>query len=170
MPGSADFVQRMVHTLAAGGLAIWIKRALAVLVVILLAIFYLIHEFRGLVTSQAMDQAQIGRNIASGQGWRTDFVRPLAVGQPQLRGKDVAQKIWFDTYHAPLPPLVDGVALRLIKSKWKMTPLDVIYAGDQIIAFAGVCLFLASVVLVYFTARTLFDERIALLAVTWAVL
>ena len=37
-----------------------------------------------------MDQAQIGREIASGQGWRTNFIRPRAIGQLQSHGKDVA--------------------------------------------------------------------------------
>ena len=65
MPGSADFVQRMVHHLEAGELAVWTKRALALVAIITLAIFYISH-FRGLATAQAMDQAQIGREIASG--------------------------------------------------------------------------------------------------------
>ncbi|CAN5500315.1 hypothetical protein BH18VER1_BH18VER1_07660 [soil metagenome] len=170
MAGSADFIQRMVHTLEAGGLAVWVRRALALAVVLGIALFYLLHEFRGLATSQAMDQAQIGRNIAAGQGWRTDIVRPLAVGQLQAHDKNVAQRIWFDTYHAPLPPLVDAVALRVIKSKWKMTPRDVIYLGDRVIAFTSICLFLAALVVCYFTARRLFDARLALLATSLVLL
>src|SRR3712207_9275149 len=94
MPGAADFIQRTVHALEAGGAAVWIRRALAVVAVVGLAIFYMIHEFRGLATSQAMDQAQIARNIASGQFWKTDFVRPRAVGQLQDAGKNVATRIW----------------------------------------------------------------------------
>ena len=66
MPGSADFIQRAVHALEAGGLAVWIRRGLVVVVVLGLAVYYFIGQFRGLATSQAMDQAQIGRAIASG--------------------------------------------------------------------------------------------------------
>jgi hypothetical protein len=163
MPGSADFIQRAVHALEHGGMAVWIKRALAVVVVAGLAVFYLIHEFRGLATSQAMDQAQIGRNIASGQGWRTDVSRPRAVGQLQVRGKNPAERVWIDTYHAPLPPLVNAVVLRLVKGKWKMTPREIIYAGDKAIAAAAIMLFLAALVVLYLTAARLFDARLALL-------
>lgn len=170
MPGPADFIQRAIHTLEAGGLAVWIRRGLAVLVVTALAIFYMIHEFRGLATSQAMDQAQIGRNIASGQGWRTDFVRPRAVGQLQQNGRNVAQRIWYDTYNAPLPPLVDAVVLRPFKAFWKMTPRDIVYTGDKAIAFASICFFLASLVILYFTAKRLFDERLALLGTALVLL
>ena len=164
MAGSADFIQRMVHALEAGQFAVWLRRGLAALVVVGLAVFYLLHEFRGLATSEAMDQAQIGRNIAGGQGWRTDMIRPRAVGQLQARGKDVAQNIWYDTYHAPLPPLVDALALLPVKKRWKMTPRDVVYVGDRMIAIGSIALFLASLAVLYFTARRLFDERLALLA------
>ena len=164
MPGSADFIQRAVHALEQGGLAVWIRRALAVAIVAGLAVFYWIHEFRGLATSQAMDQAQIGRNIASGQWWRTDVARPLAVGQLQSNGKNPAERVWHDTYHAPLPPLVDAVALRVVKARWKMTPRETVYWGDKAIAAMSIAFFLASLVLLYLTAVRLFDARLALLA------
>jgi hypothetical protein len=163
MPGSADAVQRAVHALEAGGLAVWIRRSLPVFAIIALALFYFMHEFRGLATSQAMDQAQIGREIASGHGWRTNFIRPRAFGQLQAHGKNATQKIWSDTYNAPLPPLVDAIALLLVKSHWQMTPRDIIYVGDKVIASVSILLFIASVVLLFFIARRLFDQRLALL-------
>lgn len=148
----------------------WIKRGLAVLVVFLIALFYFMHEFRGLATAQAMDQAQIGRNIASGLGWRTNLVRPLAVGQLQAHHKIVAERIWYDTYNAPLPPLVNAISLRPIKSHWKMTSRDIVYAGDKIIVVVAILLFLASLVILYFIARRLFDERLALLGTALVLL
>ena len=162
MPGSADFIQRAVHALEQGGFAVWIKRALAVVLVLTIAVIYF-SKFRGLATSQAMDQAQIGRNIASGQGWRTDLARPRAVGQLQANGKNPAERVWYDTYHAPLPPLVDAVALRAVKARWKMTPREIVYAGDKAIAAMSMALFLASLVVLYLTAARLFDARLALL-------
>src|ERR1700730_4706793 len=162
MPGSADFIQRAVHTLEAGALAIWIKRGLVVVTVIALAVIYF-WNFRGLATAQAMDQAQIGRAIASGKGWRTNVIRPRAIGQLMAHGKN-PQRVYLDTYHAPLPPLVDAVALRMVKSHWKMTPADIVYAGDKAIAAMSILLFLASVAVLFFIARRLFDQRLALMA------
>lgn len=164
MPGSADFIQRAVHALEQGGFAVWIKRALAVVVVLVIAGVYLGREFRGLATSQAMDQAQISRNLASGEGWRTDFARPRAVGQLQVRGKNPAESVWYDTYNAPLPSLVNAVPLRLVKARWKMTARDVVYAGDKAIAVTSIVLFLASLVVLYMTAVRLFDHRLAILS------
>jgi hypothetical protein len=165
MPGIEEFVQRAVHTLEAGGPAIWIKRGLIAASIVALAVYYLWSgHFRGLATSQAMDQAQIGREIASGQGWRTNLVRPRAIGQLQAHGKDITQQIWYDTYNAPLPPLVDAIALMQVKAHWVMNPRDLVYTGDRAIAVMSILLFLCSVTVLFFTARRLFDSRLAFLA------
>ncbi|MEY2525627.1 MAG: hypothetical protein QOE73_398 [Verrucomicrobiota bacterium] len=162
MPGSAEFVQRAVHTLEAGALAIWVRRGLILVLIIALAVFYL-WNFRGLATSQAMDQAKIGRAIATGHGGRTNMIRPRAVAQLQAHGKN-AHRVYYDTYHAPLPPLIDAIALFPVKAHLTMTPADVVFAGDKAIAAMSILLFFASVVVLFFLARRLFDQRLALLA------
>ncbi len=53
MPGSADAIQETIHALESGGAAVWMRRALAVALVAGLSLFYLLHEFRGLATSQS---------------------------------------------------------------------------------------------------------------------
>jgi dolichyl-phosphate-mannose-protein mannosyltransferase len=162
MPGSEEFVQSAVHALEAGGLAVWVRRSAVALGIIAIAAIYL-YQFRGLSTSQGMDQAQIGRAIASGEGWSTKLARPRAVGQLQTHGKSVTEKIWTDTYNAPLPPLVDAVALLFVRSHWKMTPRILIYAGDRAIALMSIALFLGSIAVLFVTVRRLFDRRLALL-------
>jgi hypothetical protein len=164
MPGSDDAVQRAIHALETGGTAVWIRRMLAFAFIVGLALFYLLHEFRGLATSQAMDQAQIGRELLLGHGWATKFARPLAAGQLQRRGRNVAGKIWTDTYNAPLPPLVDAIALLPVRSHLKMTPHDIVYVGDRMIALLSIALFLASVAVLFLIARRLFDQKVALLS------
>ncbi|HEY5037203.1 MAG TPA: glycosyltransferase family 39 protein [Chthoniobacterales bacterium] len=164
MAGSADAIQRSIHALESGGAAVWVRRALILVVVVALSLLYLIHEFRGLATSQAMDQAQIGRELLHRHGWATNFARPLAIGQLQQHGKDTKQKAWIDTFNAPLPPLVDAIALLPVKSHLQMTPRDTTYAGDQAIAAVSILLFLASLAVLYLIARRLFDQTVALLA------
>ena len=169
MPGAADAVQRVIHALETGWGARWVRRALAAALVLALALFYLMHEFRGLATSQAMDQAQIGRGMLHGQLWKTKFARPLAAGQLQRRGKNVAQKIWTDTYNAPLPPLVDAIALLPVRSHLSMTR-NPVYLGDRMIAVMSIVLFLASLAVLFLIARRLFDQRLALLSCVMVLL
>ena len=162
MPGAADFVQKAVHTLETGKMAVWVKVALAILAIATLGVYHL-YYFRGLATAQAMDQAQIGRNIASLQGWKTNMIRPRAVGQLAANHKK-PQNVVHDTYEAPLPPLVDAVALRAVRERWKMTLQDPIYIGDKAIAAEAIMLFLASILVLYALAWRLFDHRLALIA------
>jgi hypothetical protein len=164
MPGSADAIQGAIHALESGGAAVWVRRALVFVLLAGLALFYLLHEFRGLATSQAMDQAQIGRALLHGNGWATNFARPLAAGQLQRRGKDVARKIWIDTYNAPLPPVIDAIALLPVRSHLKMTPQEVVYVGDKMIALMSIVLFFASIAVLFLIARRLFDRQLALLS------
>src|SRR5205085_8532873 len=133
MPGSEEFIQSAVHALEAGGLAVWVKRGALALGIIAIVVLHF-YEFRGLSTSQGMDQAQIGRAIASGEGWSTKMARPLAVGQLQAHGKDVSRNIWVDTYNAPLPPLINAIALLPATAHWKMESRTLTYVGDKEIA------------------------------------
>jgi 4-amino-4-deoxy-L-arabinose transferase-like glycosyltransferase len=161
MPGSADFVQGLVHAIEAGGLAVWIRRTLLAVVVVTVALIYM-YSFRGLATSQAIDQAQIGRSIASGHGWRTDFVRPRALGQLQAHGKNIG-RVWLDTYNAPLPPFINAIALFPIKSRLSAGASEFVFVGDKVIVLMALALFFASIVVIFFTARRLFDRKLAFL-------
>src|SRR5256885_14230381 len=120
MPGSEEFVQSAVHALEAGGLVVWVKRGAVALGIVAIVVLYL-YEFRGLSTSVGMDQAQIGRAIASGEGWKTKVARPLAVRQMEAPGRQRAPNIWGDTYNAPLPPVGNALAVLSVKGPWEMT-------------------------------------------------
>ncbi len=164
MRGSAEeLIQRGVHAIETGNLAVWLRRGLLAVGVIAVATVYM-YNFRGLATSQAMDQAQIGRNTAAGYPWYSNFVRPRAIGQLQAHGKIVPRRIWLDTYNAPLPPLIDAIALFPIKSRLSVNPREPVYIGDKAIALMSIALFFASIVVLFFTARRLFDQKLAFLA------
>jgi Dolichyl-phosphate-mannose-protein mannosyltransferase len=164
MSGSADAVQAAVHALESGSgrTAVWVRRALVAALIAGLSLFYLLYEFRGLSTSEGMDQAQIGRALLYGHGWQTNFARPLAAGLLQRRGRNAAQKIWTDTYNAPLPPLIDAIALFPARSHLKLPLQDAIYLGDRMIALISILLFLASLFVLFLIASRLFDQTLAL--------
>jgi hypothetical protein len=165
MRSAEEQIQRAVVSLEAGELAKWVWRLVFVLTAIGLSVFYQVNEFRGLPMSQAMDQAQIGREILRGHGWATKFARPLAIGELRRRGKDVKTAIWVDTYNAPIPPLLDAAAIYIpIKQGWDLTKTGFVYAGDRAITCMGLVFFLGSLVVLYFIALDLFDERLALIA------
>ena len=162
MSSLEERIQKTVSSLEAGELAVWVWRAVFVVVAIGLSAFYLIHEFRGLPIGQAMDEAQIGREIIRGHGWETKFVRPLAIGELRRHGKDVKEASWKDTYNSPIPPLLDAAAIYIpIKAGWDLSKTDLVYSGDRAIACMGVIFFLASLAVLYRIALELFDRRLA---------
>jgi len=154
-------VQDFVYQIEAGWLKPLILRLLFLAVVGGLAAVYLFVLFRGLDTETAMDQAQIGRQIAAGSGYTTLYARPLAIWQFLNHNEQIPPTPLPETYNFPLNPVVNAVLLRPIKRWWPMGPTDVVYLGDTVIAAAGILFFLASVLITFFLVRDLFDARIA---------
>ncbi len=182
-------IQALVHKLEEGGWAKWVKLTLLVTAVIYVVIlwFYRDNGFKGLFEAKAMEQAQIAREVARGNGFTTKMIRPAALWQFNENNKQIkAIESLPDTYHAPLPVYTNAVAFKvfdwinnrfasLSQSGFKMfegliyeqqmTTKSVIYAYDKIMAFVQVVFFLLAVVVNYFIARRLFDHRLAILGV-----
>ncbi len=167
MPAGDVQVQSAVHSLDQGKFAFLIKAGMFSVLIIGLSLLYLFAQFKGLASPTAMDQAQIARNIADGKGFTTGYIRPLALGLIQIKQGENTQvdlKGFPDFYQAPLNPWVNSFALRLIKSKWKMTATDIVYAADRTIAAVSVVIFILSVGVWFFVLSRLFDTKLALFA------
>jgi len=159
--GESTKIQELVHSIELGPLKTFVLKAVLVLGVAGLVTLYLLYNFRGLDTETAMDQAQIGRQIAAGAGYSTLYVRPLAIWQIIEAKEAVPSGFFPDTYNFPLNPALNALLLRPVKRWWPMDPSDVVYACDRVIAGAGVVMFLASVVVTFFLVRQLFDRKVA---------
>src|SRR3989440_11938815 len=73
------FLQDFIHRLDAGGGANFFRRTLVVLAILMLIAGYNWRAFRNMSTQEAMDAAQLGRNISEGKGYTTLFIRPLSI-------------------------------------------------------------------------------------------
>ncbi len=164
-PVSETSVQGLVHNLEQGALAVLIRRILLVVGVLAVSMIYIIFKFRGLEHGMGMDQAQIAREIARGNGFVTQAIRPIAVAQLENHNKPIDAKHFPDTYHAPLNPYIEAPLMMLVKGGWNTEAKnqEMIYAGDRLIAILAVFFFLLSVVINYFTACRLFDQKLAVL-------
>lgn len=162
--------QALVHQIETGALRETVLKAAFLVAVAGIAAIYLMFHFRGLDSEPAMDQAQIGRQIASGQGFSTLYVRPAAMWQFLNHSDKLPPAPQPDIYNFPLNPLLDAAALLPVKSLWEMGPTDFVYPGDRAIAAAGVCLFLASTAVFFVITRRLFDSKIAWLTATLVLL
>ncbi len=155
-------VQTFVHTLEEGKWVPWVRFTLLVTAMMVLTLIFS-SRFRGLSSATGMEQAQIAREIARGNGFTTKMIRPLAVWQfTENKGAFPGDKV-PDTYNAPLNPYVNSFFLGAIRKSWDMSPKINLYVGDRVISLVSVLFFLLSIAVNYFIAKRLFDQKLALL-------
>ncbi len=148
-----------------------------VLLAVVLAIWYAAGQFKGLEKREAMDMAQLARNIARGEGFTTSLIRPLSMwhlvenvpAQWNLRAKEVRERLLMrhpDLSNPPLYPLtLAGLFKLLPASVFEYKEGDRIYAPERwvILPFNQICLLL-TILLVFVWAKRLFDRRVAVTA------
>ncbi len=179
-------IQAFVHKLEEGG---WVKRVKFAVIVsaILFNInlwFFRDAGFRGLSHEKAIEQAQISREIARGNGFTTKMIRPAALWLFEKNMGRFPVDAQPDIYHAPLNPYINAAVFKMTdalndmlnkgsakreKLGWFtyekiMGTKELIYAYDKFIAGVQVFFFLLAVLVSYFTARRLFDDRLAAFA------
>jgi 4-amino-4-deoxy-L-arabinose transferase-like glycosyltransferase len=156
-------IQSLVHAMEEGS---WVGKVRFILLLAGIAAVYSIFifsQFRGLSDAKAMDQAQVAREIARGHGFSTQFIRPAALRQFELNKGALPAGHMPDTYNAPLNPLANSFFLRLVKNTWIMSPKDLVYTSDRVIAAVSMAFFLLAVAVNFCIAKRLFDRRLALL-------
>ena len=143
-----------------------VRRSLFFLILVILTLGNLFTLFRGLNSPQAMDQAQIAREIARGNGFTTKFIRPVAIHQASAaQGRAVSLAGFQDTYHAPLNPLINAAVLKLLGAddteKWQMRENEMVYELDRVIAAVSTVFFLLAIGVNYLLISRIFDAKIA---------
>lgn len=98
-------VQEWIHSLEEGAGARWLRWFVFVMALVALATIYNFRGFKHFSNPEAMDAAQVARNLAEGKGFTTDFIRPAGIyylkqktGEVRLNGDHP------DLANAPLYP------------------------------------------------------------------
>ena len=143
-----------------------IRRSLFFIVLIILTLGNLFTLFRGLNSPQAMDQAQIAREIARGNGFATKMIRPVAYYQAEITARRTVPLQGFqDTYHSPLNPLLNAAVLKIIgadkPNSWQMSDNEMVYPLDRVIASVCTLFFLIAIGVNYLLISRIFDPKIA---------
>lgn len=158
-------VQQSVNSLD-GGKAQRVLQVLGVLAFVagVLAV-YTYTQFRGLREAEAMDYAQIARNLAHGNGFTTHCVRPLEFhvverSDPELIGPHP------DVRRAPLYPAALAAGFVVLRPDERVLARSRIFAPEiKVVIPIGLAFVVASGILVWVLGRALFDARVALVAV-----
>jgi hypothetical protein len=143
-----------------------IRRVLFFLLLVILTFGNVFLLFRGLNSPEAMDQAQISRQIARNEGMTTKFIRPIAYEQSKNSPDSNAGFMNFrDTFHAPLNLLVNAAVFQMIDAgnseKWKIANDQMVYNLDRVVAGVATMFFLLSIGVNYLLLSRIFDSKIA---------
>lgn len=178
------FLQEFIHQLENGVGSRFIRTALLILLTGTLWFLYDWRAFRNPSAQEAMDAAQVGRNLAEGKGFTTLCVRPFSMfllkrhNQPPggvaraAHANDPAQikGPHPDLANPPVYPLMLAGLMKTLPFQFLSPNANPGLGGpsasarsqpDFLIALANQVLFLVLVALVFFLARRLFDEPVA---------
>jgi hypothetical protein len=157
-------VQTFLHAFDQGRASLWIRRVIVAALVVLIAVMWFAFKFNGFSVPEAMDQAQIGRQIATGQGYTTLYARPLAMHLGLARTGSLSLPL-PEVSQAPLGPLINAVVFRLTGMDFAFRPGEAVSPAERMITAAGFLFFAGALVLSYLLARRLFDQPLALLGI-----
>ena len=117
--------------------------------------------FRGLSSPLGMEQAQVARELARGNGFHTLTVRPYAWRQLLDHGKEASPLDMRDTFTPPLQALLLAPVFKAFEPFWEFDTSMNVYFMDRVVSAVGLMFLLGAAGMAWLTARRLFDERIA---------
>lgn len=183
MPG----IQDILHKLEEGGGQRHIKAVLTLLILLFVFFSYNLRSFRNMTTQEAMDSAQLARNLADGEGYTTKFIRPLSIHlhrQQALKGAEGLSALQVedaghlkephpDISNPPVYPVLLAGVMKVLPFNfdsetarpfwyrdakfWRSQP-------DFLISIFNQVLMVAMLVITWFLTRRLFDEEAAWIA------
>lgn len=180
-------LQDWIHKLEEGAGARYLKIFAFSVAILFLVLIYNLCAYRNLATAEAMDSAQLARNLADGKGYTTLFIRPFSLyllqehnqtpGADALTstGADFAKikSAHPDLANPPVYPLVLAGLMKVLPFHYPLNLKNAFwsnsgnfwrYEPDFLIAMFNELLLLITVVLTFFLARRLFDAHIAWLS------
>lgn len=180
------FLQDLIHQFEQGPGLRYLRVALAVLGLAALTLGYNVRALKNFYAPEAMDMAQVARNLAEGRGFTTLCIRPVSIylvkstseryGRgPVLEGgiRDDARLHTGhpDIVNPPVWPVLLAGLFKLLPSGQQVQPEPPFrYAPElAVVAFSQV-LFLLLVGMVFGLARRLFDSTVAWLSAMVLVL
>jgi len=187
------FLQDIIHKLEVGGGARFLRIGLALLAITLLAVGYNWRAFKNMASAEAMDAAQLARNLSQGKGYTTLFIRPFSMhlikkhflAQQGASGVGHAADLTRirgmhpDLANPPVYPVVLAGLMKVLPFRYAVDTTSPFWSApnqkggprtflrhqpDFLIGLFNQLLFFGVVALTFLIARQLFDARVAWLS------
>ncbi|MBM3823274.1 MAG: glycosyltransferase family 39 protein [Verrucomicrobia bacterium] len=176
-------LQELIHKFEVGEGAGWLRSVLGAVALLAMAVIYDLREFKNFNSPEAMDQAQLARNIAEGEGFTTRCIRPLSAHLLQQRHRELAKDKAAspadpasdptflhvdhpDITHPPLYPVLLAGLMKVAPFRYEIPQNAAFhtYQPEIVIALFNQVLFMLAAIQLYLLARRLFDASAALIS------
>ena len=161
-------VQEIIHSLEEGKWAKRIRGLVLLLLIGSLGLVYYLNLTRNFTAPEAMDAAQLARNIADGRGYTTQFIRPLsldilrqqgAVSDEELRSK------FPDITNPPVYPMLLAWLMKVLPFEFEIDLQKANefkrYQPEFLIWLLNQVLFFVALIQVFRLGEKLFDPSVA---------
>src|SRR6187431_50824 len=81
------YLQEMIHRFEVGPWFRYLRIILSCLAVVMLVVGYNWRSYRNMGSVEAMDSAQVARNLSKGKGYTTLFIRPFSIHLVKARNE-----------------------------------------------------------------------------------
>jgi 4-amino-4-deoxy-L-arabinose transferase-like glycosyltransferase len=160
-------LQEWIHRMEVGGGTKYMRGLLVVFGFIAVAALYDSLCFRHFANAEAMDAAQLARNIAQGKGYTTFCVRPFSMKLTREHRTDKSTLLkegHRDISNAPVYPLILAPLMWAAPAPGDLTAVKggfSVYLPEMLIAFLNQLLFGFGALLLFRLALGWFDQTVA---------
>jgi len=183
----SELIQRFIHMLEVGAVSRYLRIFALALGVISLAFLYDIRADRNLAAPEAMDAAQLARNLSEGKGYTTLLIRPFSLYLVQRHNEPKTPVLLTnatpdfaliktahpDLANPPVYPLVLAGLMKVLPFDYRVNLKSPFWANngsfwryqpDFLIALFNEVLLFIVALLTFFLAKKLFDSNVAWLS------
>ena len=161
-------VQEIIHSLEEGKWAKRIRGLVLLLLIGSLGLVYYLNLTRSFTAPEAMDAAQLARNIAEGRGYTTQFIRPLSLDILRQQGavSDVELSSKFpDITNPPVYPMLLAALMKVLPFEFEIDLQKANeferYQPEFLIWLLNQALFFVALIQVFRLGEKLFDQPVA---------
>ena len=159
-------IQELVHRFEEGGGIKIVRVVVGLILTAAVAGLYDVYAFHNYNDREAMDMAQVGRNLAEGGGFSTLLVRPLSIFLVQQHRADHSSELKTahpDLANPPVYPCLLAAVFRCLPKPWFHSPMEgfKIYYPELVVALCNQTLLLLAGVILFLLTNRLFEGTMA---------
>jgi hypothetical protein len=166
-------LQEWIHQLEEGAGAQWIKRLFVLLAFLGLAALWDVRQYKSFANQEAMDMAQVARQLAAGKGFSTKFVRPLSINLILKHNGESARPLdgpHPDVANAPVFPLLEAALFKTLPFNFEIRSSFLRFQPEVLLTIFNQVLLGLLLLSLYLLGRHLFDDGVARVTVAVTML